>query len=85
MVNPSTTRTTRNTQHHPTPTPPPTPASVTVALPDDHEQGDVGRLHLGEPIYVEMTDEEHRRAIAALGALIGWAAAHPECWQESTE
>lgn len=78
MVTPSTTRTTRNTHR-------PTPASVTVALPDDQEPGDVDRLHLGEPVYVEMTDEEHRRAVAALGALIGWAAAHPECWQESTE
>jgi hypothetical protein len=79
MVNPSTTHTTRSTQHHPT------PASVAVALPDDHEPGDADRLHLGEPVYVEMTDEEHRRAIAALGALLGWAAAHPECWRESAE
>ena len=79
MVNPSTARTTRSTQYHPT------QASVTVALPDHHEPGDAVRLHLGEPVYVEMTDEERRRAIAALGALLGWAAAHPKCWQESTE
>jgi hypothetical protein len=79
MVNPSTVRTNRSTQHHST------PVSVAVALPDGHELGDAGRLRLGEPVHVTMTEEEHRRAVAALGALLGWAAAHPECWQESTE
>jgi hypothetical protein len=79
MVNRSIILTTRSTQHLSA------SASGAVALPDDQEPGDVGRLHLGEPIYVEMTDEEHRHAVAALGALLGWAAAHPECWRESTE
>jgi hypothetical protein len=78
MVNPSIVRTNQSTQHHST------PASAAVALHDGHELGDAVHVHLGEPIYVEMTDEERRRAIAALGALLGWAAAHPKCWQEST-
>jgi hypothetical protein len=79
MVNPSTTRTTRSKKHQPTRT------SVPLAPPHDHERQSTGRLHLGEPVYVEMTEEERRRAIAALGTLLGWAVAHPECWRESAE
>jgi hypothetical protein len=41
-----------------------------------------GPLQLAEPIWVPMTEEEHRRAVEALGALFAWAVTHPEEWQE---
>jgi hypothetical protein len=37
---------------------------------------------LAEPLWVPMSEEEHRRAVEALGALFAWAVTHPEEWQE---
>lgn len=40
-----------------------------------------GGLVMAEPVWVPMTEEEHHRAVEALGALLAWAAAHPDQWQ----
>ena len=55
MVNPSTVRINRSKKHQPT------RISVQLPLRDNHELGHAGRLHLGEPVFVTMTNEEHRR------------------------
>jgi hypothetical protein len=40
-----------------------------------------GGIVMAEPTWVPMSEDEHRDAVEALGALLAWAAAHPEQWR----